>query len=336
MTTDASPPDVVVLGAGLSGLLAARVVQARGCRVRVLEKARGVGGRLATRRVEEHVADHGAQFFTAHDPQFRGLVEEWVAAGVARQWSTGFALPDGTFRDNGVPRYCGVGGMTAIPKYLARDLDVRLESKVVGVTAEDGGWRVTTEGGEAHTGRALLLTAPLPQCRELLGRSGIRLSPGVQEVLDQTDYASCFSVLARLAGPSRVPEPGGLWMPGEPLLWVADNRRKGVSSAAGTLVTIHAGPEFTREHWGASDEEVIARMLAEAEPWLGAAVEQAQVHRWRYSVPLRVHPEPCLLVTEPGLLAFAGDVFGGPRVEAAALSGLAAGAALGERFSHSR
>jgi predicted NAD/FAD-dependent oxidoreductase len=41
----------VVVGAGIAGLSAAEVLQARGVTVVVLEKSRGVGGRLATRRI---------------------------------------------------------------------------------------------------------------------------------------------------------------------------------------------------------------------------------------------------------------------------------------------
>jgi renalase len=61
---------------------------------------------------------------------------------------------------------------------------------------------------------------------------------------------------------------------------------------------------------------------------LGSVPVKTQLHRWRYRLPLRVHPERCVMVCEPAPLVFAGDAFGGPRVEGAALSGLAAGAAL--------
>jgi predicted NAD/FAD-dependent oxidoreductase len=98
MMTPDSHVDAIVIGAGVSGLIAARTVQANGARVLVLDKGRGVGGRLATRRTASGVFDHGAQFFTARDPQFRLRVEAWQAAGIVRPWATGFALADGTFK----------------------------------------------------------------------------------------------------------------------------------------------------------------------------------------------------------------------------------------------
>jgi renalase len=60
MTTEKTSVDVIVIGAGLSGLIAAHTVQANGVRVVVLDKGRGVGGLLATRRTDSGVFDHGA------------------------------------------------------------------------------------------------------------------------------------------------------------------------------------------------------------------------------------------------------------------------------------
>ena len=56
--------DVLIVGAGLAGLLAANALQAAGQTVRVVEKARGVGGRLATWRLGPGRGDYGAQFFS--------------------------------------------------------------------------------------------------------------------------------------------------------------------------------------------------------------------------------------------------------------------------------
>jgi hypothetical protein len=95
-------------------------------------------------------------------------------------------------------------------------------------------------------------------------------------------------------------------------------------------MTIHAGPQFSRLHWGTPEDVVTAALLRVAAPWLGSPTVQTQLHRWRYSRPLRVYPERCVILREPAPLVFAGDAFGGPRVEGAALSGLAAGGALAE------
>ena len=63
-------PSCVVVGAGISGLLAAQELTAAGWRVVVLDKGRGVGGRMATRRVGDGTFDHGAQFFTVRGERF--------------------------------------------------------------------------------------------------------------------------------------------------------------------------------------------------------------------------------------------------------------------------
>ena len=85
------PSDVVIIGAGLSGLVAAHALQRSGSSVLVIDKARSVGGRLATRQIGRATLDHGAQFFTVRSPEFRSAVEEWLSAGLVTEWCQGFA-----------------------------------------------------------------------------------------------------------------------------------------------------------------------------------------------------------------------------------------------------
>ena len=66
--------DVVVIGAGIAGLMASSHLSKAGYRVAVLEKARGVGGRMATRRIGEAVCDHGAQYFSVKGRAFGSVV----------------------------------------------------------------------------------------------------------------------------------------------------------------------------------------------------------------------------------------------------------------------
>ena len=46
--------------------------------------------------------------------------------------------------------------------------------------------------------------------------------------------------------------------------------------------------------------------------------------RWRYGWVTNPHPDPCLFASDDPPMLFCGDAFGQPKVEGAALSGLAA------------
>ncbi|MCZ2097620.1 MAG: FAD-dependent oxidoreductase [Anaerolineae bacterium] len=120
--TQAIATDVLVVGAGLAGLMAARTLVEQGARVIVVDKGRSVGGRLATRRIDGGVADHGAQFFTVRDPAFGAFVERWITEGLVFEWSRGWSDGSLSVTRDGHPRYAVRGGMNALAKHLAKGL----------------------------------------------------------------------------------------------------------------------------------------------------------------------------------------------------------------------
>lgn len=332
--TDAALPapllDVLVIGAGIAGLTAARVLDAAGQSVLVLDKARGVGGRMATRRIDTPegtaVFDHGAQFFTARGKAFRAQVERWRADGAAHTWCHGFATQDGATVD-GHPRYRGAPSMTGPAKALSDGLALQLRTRVAALRREHGAWRVEAEDGRRWQARSLVLTPPVPQALALLDAGAVTLPRPARQLLEAVDYDPCLALLAALDGPAGVPPPGGVVLAGEPLSVVVDNQRKGISALP--ALTLHATPEWSREHFDAAPEWVRDVLLEAAAPWLGSArVTAWQLHRWRYSLSLHRHPESHLLVLGPPPVAFAGDGFGGALVEGAVESGTKAAAAL--------
>jgi hypothetical protein len=112
--------DVVVVGAGIAGLMCARRLVDEGIDVTVLERMATPGGRMATERFAGAVCDTGAQFFTVRTPVFQALVDGWLRDGVVREWCRGFGPePDG------FPRYIGASGMDSIGGTVAADLDVQ-------------------------------------------------------------------------------------------------------------------------------------------------------------------------------------------------------------------
>ncbi len=69
----------------MAGLACAQALVRSGAEVALFDKSRGVGGRMASRRVMTALGevsfDHGAQYMTARDPGFRLQVDAWREAG---------------------------------------------------------------------------------------------------------------------------------------------------------------------------------------------------------------------------------------------------------------
>lgn len=321
MTARVSRPRVVVVGAGLAGLTAARELMSRDVDVVVFDKGRGVGGRMATRRIDTSVGtavfDHGAQFFTARSDAFRSMVEEWQRGDIVYEWCRGFGDTDGH------PRYVARGGMAALTKHLARDLDVRTSTLVFSVSHGDTDrWIVTLDDGSTHPADGVVLTCPIPQSYSLVANTSIELPND----LLMTDYERTLGVLAVLDRPSAVPDPGGLQNPDGVFSWIGDNQRKGVSPIP--ALTLHANPTWSLDHWDATHDDAHAALLAAAREYIGdAEVIESQFKRWRFATPMKVWPDACWR-DESGTLVLAGDAFAGPKVEGAVTSGLSAAHSL--------
>jgi renalase len=333
--------DVLIVGAGIAGLMAAQTLSEYGLRVTVVEKDSGVGGRLATRHVGLGLADHGAQFFTVRTPAFRVWVDRWLAEGIVYEWTNGFS--DGSIGAeafDGHPRYAVRGGMNALAKHVEANLkdrvhiDVDIQLTSISLNRED--WAAQAENGEMYTSRGLLLTPPVPQSLALLKEGSVRLLMGDKSALERIAYAPCVAGLFRIDGTVDLPEPGALQRPDDPISWIADNQRKGISPDA-KIITVHAGSEYSRQLWDMPESEALALLHKALEAFLvpGSSIVEGQLKRWQYALPTTLHPERYLLATNVPPLAFAGDAFGTTRVEGAVLSGLAAGGALAEKFKSS-
>ncbi len=327
--------DILIIGAGISGLLAAHALQERGARVLLVDKGRSVGGRMATRRIGPGQADHGAQFFTTRSDVFRALVAQWQAEGLAYVWSYGWS--DGSLAgkavEDGHPRYAIHGGMNRLCKRLAQGLAIRLQTEIAYLSATPKGWQAETRTGERFVSRALLMTAPVPQSLALLTAGGVQLAAADQAALAQVAYAPCLCALVWVQGDVYLPEPGALQRPLHPIAWIADNQRKGISPAA-TLITMHANSAFSQTHYNAPEQETLAQFVAALRPHLAdtALIQEAQLKKWRYALPTMLHPARTLLAQGLPPLAFAGDAFLEARIEGAALSGLAAAQAVSGRL----
>lgn len=335
MAKAAESQQVAVIGAGLGGLAAATAIQRAGRRVRVFDKGRGVGGRLATRRADGgRRFDHGAQYFTARDSAFITEVESWVAAGVAARWEgrirqlaggTASDLPDDVAERE---RYVGVPGMSAIAKHLAAEVPpqgLHFGVRIAAVERQGARWLLRDDsGGEVAVCDAVLLNVPAPQAEPLLAAV-----PSLAERLGTVEFRPCWAVMTEW--PAELPiEADAAFVEGSPLGWVSRDSSK-PGRQPGERWVLHAGPEWSREHLERNAEDVLPGLLDAFRDAAGlpAGIEPtyAVAHRWRYSLVERGLGEACLWDARQRIGA-CGDWCLGGRVEGAYLSGAALAANL--------
>lgn len=322
----------LVIGGGISGLVAATELKRNGLLSVVIDKGYGIGGRLASRPVNFQLKngglfDYGAQHFTVGTNSFKSWVDAWQRQGIVQEWCNGFYDDNARFIENDRTYYRGVVSNRNIAENLASQLDTHNREKVVAINWSHSKWVASTEKGTEFEGDALVLAIPVPQALELLEQSQVIVPDLLKHKLEAITYNRCMSVLALLEGESSIPSPGGLYLDGEPLIWMASNYKKGISPES-YAVTLLASYHFSVQHWD-SDKQVIADLLFKAsQQWLGTSVIAHHVHRWKYSQPATVYGTPFASIEGYGPLVLAGDAFSpseaSSSLEGAVLSGIAA------------
>lgn len=293
---------VAVIGAGMAGIGAARLLVEEGCRVVVFDKSRGLGGRCATKRWEGHSVDHGAQYFTMRDADFEREVrsacgEDLLEIQAPIVDEAGRELPS-------EERFFHAKGNSRLARALAEGLDVR-----TGVTIEVVEDRRV--GGEEFD--LILSTAPWPQTAKLAGISGA-----------QSPYAPCLAGLFLYEG-ERVGATAGRYAisdrSGHALAWSAcENHKPGRVGEGFTVMVVHASEEFSRtrlEDDPASWAADLRALVEERWDIPSSAFRAVHPHRWRYA---RISQKMEISALPEGW-HFAGDLLTESRVESAWLAG---------------
>ncbi|PVZ03449.1 NAD(P)/FAD-dependent oxidoreductase [Actinomycetospora cinnamomea] len=318
--------EVLVVGGGMSGIACARALADAGTPVRVLERSRHVGGRMASRPMPEgagnqaHVVDLGAAYFTVRDEEFAAVAQGWLERGLAMPWTDTLASrePDGSWRSTqGPDRWCAPSGLRSLVADLAVGLPIRFGHAVSAV-----------EPGPAVDGLpacAVALAMPDPQAARLL-HPALRAGP----VVADREWHPVITVVLAYAHRSWGPLSAA-FVNGHPDvdLVADDGDRRG--DLAPVLVA-HTTAERARKHLDDPDG-AIAPVAAAVGELLGLpdAPAWTHAHRWSYASPAQPRDEEFRL--DDDLIGLCGDGWGSPKVETAWRSGTLLGRAIAARVS---
>ncbi len=336
---------VAVVGAGLAGLTCAQTLRSTGLEVVVIEKSRGVGGRLSTRRAQWAQYDHGAQYFTVRDERFASFVNAGLANGSVAIWQPRLAKrasdnPSQTW-------YVGSPGMSALGRAQATGLDVRTEMRVQTLVRVDAGWHLAMDDGSHLDGfDAVVVAVPNEQAVPLI-------EPHMQswsQQLEQTPMQPCWTLMvstaesltdldATLLGQGQDQKQGVQGLQGVIGWWARNSSKPGRPTAPGRHDwVIQATAEWSQANVERSKSDVEHELLEAFAGELGypeiKPLEPPMVHRWLYArrrQELAAFNEPWW---QPQIsLGVCGDGLTQSRVEQAYLSGLLLGQAMSNILS---
>lgn len=306
---------VAIIGSGLTALMAANALRNEGVEdILLIDKARSVGGRLATRRIDNGRVDHGAQFFTVRTAVFQTIVDKWMTAGWVRHW----------FGDKH-PRYLSEGGMNALAKRLAEGIPTLLNARVTNIRREKNGYTLELENGDSIQASVVIVTAPAPQTIELISQV---VNTETLTTLQQIQFDPCFVGIFELSEESTFSANGHQddKLPAG-VLRIVDHQKKGISPIP--TVSVYMTGDWSAERYEQQDTDVLVQLKEQVANILPlGTLRSEQLKRWRYAQANSHVSQPFLQVAD-GLFV-AGDAFlhaddeaAKTRMESAVLSGLA-------------
>ena len=276
--------DYVIIGAGLTGLHIAQSLHSQNKNYVILEKSKGLGGRVATRRIDDLGLDHGANYL---DEAINNMP---------------FPLKSS---EHG---HYVTGGMNQIAKFMAQNLNIQKEQKLSVIKKSQAGWMLETEEGLKLETKHIIITAPVPQALELLEKND--LAPSKDHELYSIHYTKALIFLAIL---NSCDEMKSMSFENHSfhLMKERNLHPKGL--------VIQCSADFSEQYFDRPEATTVAAILdfMKRSPFGPLQIEKHELKKWRYSRPLKTYSQN-FIELHPHLFLCA-DGFGLPLESAQAL-----------------
>lgn len=305
-----------IIGAGIAGLSCAKTLEQAGYHVEIFDKGRNLSGRMATRRNNLSEFDHGAQYFTVKNPDFRQEVDRWIGADVAKLWSPKIAVLD-NLKEKEIPakanqfsswintgigklkslktsifstsntgtsveRFVGVPKMTTPATFISRGLSVKKETTIDSIFIRPQSyprWSLKSrEIGLIEGNFNIIIAAmPAPQAAELFKE----ISPKLTEISQSVKMTGSWAVMLNFEEKVNL-NFDSAFINGGPLRWITRNNSKPERGVTEAWV-LHATSEWSESHLDISREEATELLINEFVALGGSLPKQSQAHLWRYA-----------------------------------------------------
>lgn len=314
-----APLRVGIVGAGMAGLTCASHLQRCGFAVSVLDKGRGLGGRLSTRRLETPrgtvQADLGAPVFEVRDPAFAAAVAGWEKEGLTAPWAIA-----------GADKWVATPAMNAILKHQAASIDVSFGRMVKALQREREAWLMLAEEEWLGPFDVVVLAVPAEQAVPLLSLHDFDQA----RVAVSVTMAPCWTGVFVFDQP--LPIASSYWEGKGVIERAIRNTAKPGREGPETWV-VQANMDWSADHLEEQAGVIGDRLLTSLSDMFDRPLPPPicrSLHRWRYA--RTVKSGQLNLWNESLRIGACGDWLIGSTLEAAWLSGIAAATRIVENL----
>lgn len=322
MSVNIKNKKIAIIGAGISGLILAQKLS-KLADVRVFDKSRGIGGRMATRRAEGYHFDHGAQFFTAKSDGFKAFCTDMEQKGMIESWNPEYAEIMGEKiclkgqLSTTEKHFVAKPQMNSLCKYLAQDLQVNLNQRVEKLHRDNDKWVLKCGDEEFDGFDYVMLTIPSHQAVDLLPENFHYF-----DLVSHVKMSGCFSLMLGLKEKPNMAFEAA-FVSDSILSWIAFNHSKPERPNEHALL-VNANNQWAETVMEDDLDHVKKQMMQQLSNIITLDISNINyetIHRWRYANADSREGEKSLF--DPALgLGICGDWLISGRVESAFLSAI--------------
>ncbi|MEE4253593.1 MAG: FAD-dependent oxidoreductase [Desulfuromusa sp.] len=278
---------VAVIGAGIAGLTAARMLTSAGADVTVFDKSKGTGGRLSSRSFAAGWIDHGAPYLTVADEKFAGFLYENIADSAISNWAP---LSSGVVRSDEESDFIGVPRNSALTRSLLDGAVFQPSTRIARIEATEEGWHLFNDGESLlGTWPHLIIAVPAPQALSLL-REQLLLAEQIRRV----KMEPCW--VAAIQSAHDLQDQPDIAVYEHPVVRRIVHNSAKSERGNKNVYQVQASKSWSETHLEETTESVGEKLLQSFCELTSAAAgtELLFVHRWRYAFTETALEQACL------------------------------------------
>ena len=277
---------IAIIGAGMTAFALSNMLKNK-FKLSIYEKSRGVGGRMATRRADPFIFNHGAQYFKITTESFKQFLNPLIQKKIIKPWIANFVeinkdimvknnnwtLATGHFR--GHPK------MNSVLKYFSQFFKVNLSVKVKKVKKINNNWYIHDSNGNSFGPFDwVVFTIPPLQAAEILNKNFKYFN-----IISNIKMKSCYSLMLGFNEIKSIGFDVALITNGD-VGWFSKSITKS-NNKKFTNILINSSYDFAEKNILSSKTQVEKYLIKKASDILKVQLnnyEHKAIHFWRYAI----------------------------------------------------